>query len=144
MSPDILVRRHRLAHLDGLFELAVMFCWFMVGLSWAFMPEIASVKSPVGQSVDGWSAVWTFGYITAAPAAAFGLLLKKVNVRVAGLIGMTTCLLVHGIATVAYSDGDPRTLVYFSYAAACGVRAFMLTRYTMNSMKGCPNAAPLD
>lgn len=111
---------------EELFEVAVALAWLLVGATFLPAPTDTAQHSPVGRNVGVFATGWSLLFIIGGALTICGVLRGELGVRVAGLVLLTTGLLMEGIAAGTFNF-TPRVAVYFVYAAACGARALMLT-----------------
>lgn len=106
------------------FELGVAVVWFIVGIAYMVDP-LAAVHSPIAHNIGHWVWAWIALYLAGSPLIVIGLLGRKVNLRIGGLILVMSGLMIQFIAAV-YSPWDLRSLTYLVYATACCLRLYML------------------
>jgi hypothetical protein len=120
-----------------LFELAVGVAWAVVAIGYLSDPSGSLTMSPVGRTLPGYLwLTWSLLEIVGGASLVIGLLHGRTNLRVAGLIALSTGLGMHGAAAIL-SGFDIRDLVYLLYAATCSLRALTVTRIVL---EGGPDA----
>lgn len=111
-----------------LFEGAVAIGWAIIGIAYLTNAHLED-HSPIGREVQPFDLVWSILYLVACPMILYGLWWgsRHWRWRVAGLILLTTGLIMQGIAAATF-ELEPRVAVYAVYAAACFLRAALLTQ----------------
>jgi hypothetical protein len=110
---------------DRAFELAVALTLALVGVAWA--PDVGEspLHSPVAVRMLPWQDVWSGMYVLGAVFVFVGIPRRRCHWRVAGLVLLTTGLLLEGIAATSFAV-SLRAAVYFIFATACAGRALAL------------------
>jgi len=109
-----------------LLEISVALSWAVLGLAYLIDGETV-LRSPVGAEVGVFKYVWSIFYVIGGPLVVYGCLRRTIAPRVAGLILLSVGLLMHGTAALLLG-GDVRTVNYFIFAFACGMRAIVCWR----------------
>ena len=113
-------------------ELGVALVWALIGLTYVLDPE-AETRSPVGSDAQPYDTIWSVFYLLALPFIWGGVIKLKPHWRVAGLLLLCSGLVIQGAVVVQHATIDslwePRTLVYWVYAVAVGLRAAVIVRY---------------
>lgn len=110
---------------DRAFELAVALTLALLGAVWA--PDIGEspLHSPVGRQVLPWQDIWSAMYLCGAVLVFVGIPRRRCQWRLAGLVLLTTGLLMEGVAAMSFAV-SLRAVVYFVFATACAGRAVAL------------------
>lgn len=111
--------------LTHIFEITACVQAILIGLSWLIDADIAGAKSPIGSSMGGWHYFWTIGYLVGAPMCIFGVITRRQNIRVGGLILLGTAFMTQFIAGLTGTI-EPRTFITGFWSLACYLRVYLL------------------
>lgn len=106
------------------FEFCTSTAYLLIGLNY-LLDHSAGRRSAIGHTVHPWDYWWSSLYIASAFFIWYGLLRVRQSWRVAGLIFLTSALLMNFIASVATPPLEPRDFVTLIFAASCLVRALL-------------------
>jgi hypothetical protein len=109
------------------FEIAASIVAILVAIAYWTHPIGTAVRSPLHGKYHSWQYVWVVLYIIGGLLDLTGLLRGKVNIRIGGLLFLSTGWGLQFVAAVS-NDLEWRTFSYLAWSAACLLKVIMLYR----------------